>query len=195
MPKRDKQHGDSVRWREFQHAHQAIGCACNENVSTSFHSRCHRSGIGEPEELFYASRPIVERHKFIENLAHQIADCLFLATSHFSVGNLVHQSEFLIASNSLRARKYPHRSRMSDYAALHIERYTESQLWAISDHPQPIPIPRVFVKSNDTDDPRTIPLTTLPRWRSSAARQGTSVNSFDFSMTANLPLASRSGRR
>lgn len=63
------------------------------------------------------------------------------------------------------------------------------------DYPQLIPIPRFFPKSNDTDAPRTTPPTIWPRWRSSAARHGTSVNSLDFSMTANLPLASRSGLR
>lgn len=56
-------------------------------------------------------------------------------------------------------------------------------------------MPRFFEKSNDTDDPRTTPPTIWPRRRSSAGRQGTSVNSFDFSITANLPLASRNGRR
>ena len=60
---------------------------------------------------------------------------------------------------------------------------------------QATPSPRFPEKPNETDEPRAITLATFPRWRSSTARQGTKVNSFDFSMTANLPLARRTDRR
>ena len=61
--------------------------------------------------------------------------------------------------------------------------------------PYPIPTPRFFPKSNDTDDPRTTTLKAWPRRCSSTALHGTTVNSRNFSMTANLPLASRTGCR
>ena len=59
----------------------------------------------------------------------------------------------------------------------------------------PIPIPRFLDTSNDTDPPRIRPATDCPSLRSSIGRQGPRLNARSFSMTATLPLTSRSGRR
>lgn len=50
--------------------------------------------------------------------------------------------------------------------------------------------PRCRPSCHDTEPPCITPMTSRPSWRSMTRRHGTSVNSWLFSMMANLPLDS-----